>query len=98
MHKMLNDGWDGWRNAIKATENLLDNIDIEDYLSEAKTLTELMNVIDNDYKEFTEDSPVFKGYVFNWMNEEEFQNYLKERYKDKVHFNEETITHIDFKK
>lgn len=35
-----------------------------------------MDKIEEDYGYFLEDNPIFEGYVFNWMSQEEFVDYL----------------------
>lgn len=91
-----------YEEELKKTSELLDTIDIEkfydnqlynysvsDLMSDLETYCEndehLNNIISNDF---------FQGFLFNAMTESEFIDYLKDRYKNKVKFQEVTITYI----
>lgn len=89
---------EGRIDPYEATADFLDTIDIwNDFLTDDKreTLSDLMERIELMYGRTIEvqTSPVFEGYVFNHWDEHDFQDYLWDRYKDKITFYEETNTY-----
>lgn len=64
---------------IRKTEDFLDTLPIESYISSGVDLGEVMNKIEDDYGDLLVNDPFFDGYVFNLMDTYEFSEYLKKR-------------------
>ncbi len=67
---------DFYNRALKQTEEFLDSIRIDKYIKKHRDISDIMDKIEEDYGYFLEGNPVFEGYVFNWMSQEEFVDYL----------------------
>lgn len=69
---------------LKCTEEYLDTIDIKQEASEfgRSDLGDFMDFLEDKYGKTLVDNPVFCGFVFNWMNTEEFLDYLNKRYAE----------------
>lgn len=67
----------------EATKKFLDAIDLKPYLRGNDEFYEVMSHIEDDFYEQVKDDPYMKGYVFNHMADEEFYDYLVERYGEK---------------
>ena len=81
------------KQAIEKTENLLNTIDILSYARRGESLVSLMDRLDAAYAEVEEvQKEPFDTYLFNWMDEDEFMDYLKRRY-GKVFSFQEAITY-----
>ena len=68
-----------YKETINKTEQFLDTIPIEEYVASGCDLGEVMNRIEEDYSDLLDNDEFFCGYVFNWMNTDEFASYLKRR-------------------
>lgn len=72
----------------KLTYEILDKIDIETicHANRCRKIGELMNVIekDNGTEALLENEPIFGGYLFNFINVEDFIEYLKKRYGEGI--------------
>ncbi|WP_304393188.1 hypothetical protein [uncultured Clostridium sp.] len=67
----------------------LDSIDLKPYLKEWADIYDVRDKIEEDYgKDYCEP------FIFNCIDIEEFMDYLKRRYKNKVYFNEHTTYSI----
>ena len=95
--------------ASKKTCELLNMIDFEEMLGKARySVSDIQRKVETEvpYEQKTYDfliknENVFEGIVFNWMSEEEFADYLKERYgKDKLNYSEYEVVYreVSFKK
>lgn len=93
---------------IKKTEDILNTMDIlrlYDEFSNGKeyTVGDFMydlgeHFISNDkYRDVCNGLP-FEGYLFNWMNDVEFMDYVEERYRGKVWFSESTRNYLHIKR
>lgn len=72
------------KEAIEKTERFLDTIDILSYARRNETLNELMERLENAHSEVSEiQEEPFETYLFNWMCQDEFCDYMKRRYGDK---------------
>lgn len=87
-------------NPHKMTKEFLDSIDLwNEFLVDSRksreTLGDLMERIELMYGRTIEvqASVVFEGYVFNHWDENDFREYLEDRYKDNIDFYEETNTY-----
>ncbi len=83
-----------YERAMEITEQLLDMIQIDNWLwSNSKTkkdIHDIMNDIEDDIeiirdvyeiKNFMDEhNDIFKGMIFNWMGADEFQQYCEKRY------------------
>lgn len=67
---------DFYNRALKQTEEFLNSIEIDKYIKKHRHISDIMDKIEEDYGYFLEDNPIFEGYVFNWMSQEEFVDYL----------------------
>lgn len=67
---------DFYNRALKQTEEFLDSIRIDKYIKKHRDISDIMDKIEEDYGYFLKDNPIFEGYVFNWMSQEEFVDYL----------------------
>jgi len=82
-----------YKQAIEKTENLLDTIDILSYVRKGETVEQLMARLDGAYAEVEEvQKEPFDTYLFNWMDEQEFIDYLHRRY-GKVFCIQEMVVH-----
>ena len=71
------------------TMNFLDEIDFDPYFEEYDDPYEIMNAIDTDYHKspkIKKAYDLFEDNVFNWLNTDEFIEYVNERYKNKYRF------------
>lgn len=64
------------------TVKILDTIDIEKYVTFdcCIDVPDLMKALEYDYEDTLSENSHFQGYLFNWMDEEEFSDYLIWRY------------------
>ena len=81
---------------LKCTEEYLHTIDIKQEASEfgGNDLGDFMDFLEDKYGKTLVD-PVFCGFVFNWMNTEEFLDYLNKRYAE-FYFREISIYYFHF--
>lgn len=68
-----------YKDIIMKTEQFLDTIPMEKYLTSGCDLREAMNQIEEDYSDLLSNDEFFRGYVFNWMSTDEFASYLKRK-------------------
>lgn len=65
------------------TYKFLDTIDIAKYLNKCGTISDVVVEIETDYKDILQsrdDNDIFEDFVFNWILEEEFIEYIYNRY------------------
>lgn len=76
----------------------LDNIDFLPYIEKykSKKFMDMMIEIENEWssKDIVKNDPVLEGFLFNWIGEGDFIDYLRERYKDKFDYIEVVTTYI----
>ena len=65
---------------MKHTCDYLDTIPIESYLINGMTAGDVMDAIENEYDDKLIDDPIFKGFIFSWMDEYEFMSYCVDRF------------------
>lgn len=84
---------------LQNTEEFLDKIDIASFANENdKSIYDLMDRIESAYQNAPElDNDIFEGFVFNWMDHNEFLEYLEKRYGKKFEAREITTTVYKFK-
>lgn len=78
----------------------LDQIDIEKYMKNCTTgkIGELINAIERDYDNTDlTDNDFLQGCIFNYCNEEEFVEYLAERYGKRFSTTEHFYRTFSFK-
>ena len=71
----------------------LDTIDFMPYLQRCKTISDLMWQVEDDYNYFAAKAsmpPELGGFVFNYFNEYDLYEYLRQRYGDRFNF----IVHV----
>ena len=78
---------------------MLDKINFDEFFREAsENVLDLMNRVEDryDHTKFS-DNDVMQGYVFNWIGQDDFCEYLKNRYPERFHSYEitETYYYID---
>lgn len=108
--KMPQPEWKDYNNvteeyAMEKTRELLDMIDFKEILSDVKhdvddirKQVEQRVLFEERLDEFmVKNENVFEGLAFNWMSEEEFADYLKERYGGEIHYNEYEVVHREIK-
>ena len=91
--------------ALQKTRELLDLIDFKKLcgpgkrdISDIQNQTEQKAMFDIDlYNFMVEHDDVFEDCVFNWMSEEEFADYLRQRYADEMQYNEYEVIHREVK-
>ena len=90
---------DEYDKGIEANYAALDKIDLEKYLTNrtVNRVDYIMDDIEHDYDntELTNNEDL-QGCIFNWLNEEEFSEYLKKRYGDRFNYRETVITYNTF--
>lgn len=101
-----------WKNykvseeyAMAKTRELLDMIDFKEMLGDVKQeISDIQDQVENkalfehDLIVFmVKNEDVFEGCVFNWMSEEEFADYLKERYSEEILYSEYEVVHREMK-
>ena len=87
------------KEAMRLTEEFLDKIDIKQFVQENQTATidNLMVVMELLYADDPViNKPPFNGSLFNYYNEDEFEDYLANRYGDDFHICEVTTKYINF--
>ena len=83
----------------RTKENLkmLDEIDFTKYFAKSpgsEGISMLMSRIENQYRDTNfVDNDIMQGYVFNWVDQFDFVEYLKKRYPEKFISFEVTETH-----
>ena len=88
--------------ALAYTKEILDDIDIELFAycnTSVKTISMLMSRLEDVYDDFqgrVRDNEYLKGNLFNCMYEDEFIDYLRERYGDEFNAYEVTETRFKF--
>ena len=81
-----------YKQSIEATERVLDSLDILSYSREGEALNTLMDRLDKACADMEElQREPFDTYLFNWMDELEFRDYLLRRYGNRFGFQERTI-------
>ena len=88
---------DDYEKAMQYTNQVLDGIDIKQIVLDhpnLKTISDLVTFIEDEYEHLA-DNEYMQGFIFNWMNHTEFEDYLYERYEDfrPIHV---TNTYIEF--
>ena len=90
---------DEYDKGIKANYAALDKIDMEKYLTNRPycKLHDIMDYIESDYDntELTNNEDL-EGCIFNWLDEDEFAEYLEKRYPGRFKSKEVVITYRDF--
>ena len=64
---------------------VLNEIDFIPYLKEYQNLEQMMVAIENKYNSFMLP-PELEGEIFNYYSEDDFMNYLANRYPTKLYF------------
>lgn len=86
-----------YKEELEKEFNFLDTIDLIPLIKNNMNIKDLMDNIEEKYlKDFQKIYPN-EEYIFNWMNEYEFETYLEKRYKDKLLVKEEIITNYIIK-
>lgn len=67
----------------------LDSIDLKPYLKNFANVWNIMNQIQKDH-----GKNYYEGLIFNCINEDEFMDYLKKRYGNKIYFTESIINYL----
>lgn len=80
----------------KETVEFLDTIDMRNYFTKNhwNNISEIMDDIEEDHYELLKDDPHFEGYVFNWMSIYDFAEYIRNRYPEWHHWEEEVVTYF----
>lgn len=84
--------------AEQYTKQVLDGIDIKQIVLDhpnLKTISDLVTFIEDEYEHLA-DNEYMQGFIFNWMNHYEFEDYLYERYEDSFRPIEVIDTYIEF--
>lgn len=76
---------------MQTAKQFYDTIDFKLFLQEEMLVSDLMHNIEEVYNNNEILPDVFEGYIFNFVNEYEFTEYLKKRYGWRVR--EEVIEH-----
>lgn len=87
-----------YEKAMQYTKQVLDDIDIKQIASEhpeLKSISDLVTFIEDEYDQLA-NNEYMHGFIFNWMNHEEFIDYLDDRYGDSFRPTEVTVTYINF--
>jgi len=76
-----------YKQSLEATKKVLDSLDILSYMRKGEALSALMDRLDDACTEMPilQEEP-FEGFLFNWMDESEFSNYLLRRYGKSISF------------
>lgn len=84
------------KNRTNENLKMLDEIDFYGFFEEcSESVSDLMRRIENKYRDTKfVDNDIMQGYVFNWVDQWELSEYLKERYPDKFHSYE--VTDINY--
>ena len=79
------------KQSLETTEKFLDSLDILSYTKKGESLEALMERLESACSEMDEiRKEPFDFYLFNWMDQTDFLNYLQRRYGDKFRFQEKT--------
>lgn len=87
-----------WREAEQYNYNILDRINVIDYIKKYDTVDDIMEKIEADTPMFEAhiraaiEDPYMKGEIFNYIGNYEFMDYLKKRYG--TEFQEETKYYV----
>ena len=76
---------------------VLNEIDFIHYLKEYSNLGRMMMAIENKYNSFMLP-PELEGEIFNYYSEDDFMNYLANRYPTKLYFYPITDYLIDYRR
>ena len=73
-----------YEKGIKATEKVLDSLNILAYTRQEESVYALMDRLEEACSGMEElKKEPFEGFLFNWMCESEFEDYLRKRYGTK---------------
>lgn len=81
--------YSSYRKMIEEETKFLDTIPIEKYLEDGKDIYDIEDEIERDYGEYRPEK-----IVFNYMNTDEFLDYLVKRYHIKYTYTEEIHYYI----
>ena len=84
-----------WEKKIEIIYRILDKIPVFDYLELGMSTYEIMEQIENAYKDNEEVKRELNGYLFNYIATYEFENYCHNRYG--TNFQEVSTSYCDWK-
>lgn len=73
-----------WKDAENYNRQFLDTLPIEQFMVANQHVDDLMDILQDKYGNSVEDDCILQGEVFNYLDREDFSDYLRKRYKARV--------------